>query len=194
MMPQRAKVRRVCGARNGWSSGLPIRKRMRAAGQETRIEEGRDIGGRYRAIADAPLCRLDLDQRLQKEHAPRAGADNFDRQTRAPALPPRSLRRPCWRQPRARPHPEGQKCASWRARLFECFVDFVRIQPPEWLAIDKGGRAMWRKGRGNKPARQSVRHQLSCHASQRQAWPRTVAAKPSLPMLWQASPRQSCRR
>ena len=55
MMPQRAKVSRVCCLRNGISSARPRRERVRAAVQHAGIEQAVDIGRRHRPIGDAAL-------------------------------------------------------------------------------------------------------------------------------------------
>src|SRR6202047_3033324 len=56
-------------------------KRMRAAGQKPGVEEGSNDRSRYRAVANAPLRRLDLDQGLEEEHSARAGTDDLDRKS-----------------------------------------------------------------------------------------------------------------
>src|SRR5580704_11199080 len=54
-------------------------ERMRAAGHQAGVEEGSNVRSRNRAITDAPVGCLDLDQGLEKEHPARAGADDLDR-------------------------------------------------------------------------------------------------------------------
>ena len=54
----------------------PERLGMRAAGQEARIEQRRDLIRRNRSVADAPGGGFDLDQRLEPKEAARTGAHN----------------------------------------------------------------------------------------------------------------------
>ncbi|MFO0632723.1 MAG: hypothetical protein U0168_07735 [Nannocystaceae bacterium] len=52
---------------------------MIAALEHAGREQARDVRGRDRAVADAPLRRDDLDQRLEPDHAARAVAHQLDR-------------------------------------------------------------------------------------------------------------------
>ena len=52
--------------------------RMSLAGQERRVEQGRCVLRRDRAVADPPFLRLDLDERLEPEEAARSRPDDLE--------------------------------------------------------------------------------------------------------------------
>ena len=166
---------------------------MRAAVQETCIEEGRDIGSQYRAIADTPLCRLDLDQRLQKEHTPRAGADNLDRQTARL----RFCHDLCGDLVGAngeRGYVPGNENARHGAHASSSASEILSAsnRPSGSPSIRADGDVAQRPRQYTGSTVTSPSAVVPCQPTP--SLPSTVAAKPSLPTLWQASPRQSCRR
>ena len=116
MMPQRAKVRRVCLLRKGISSGSPDAQRMATP------PAGRRRTGPPRPSTATgpkpmrPLGSLDLDQRLQPEQAARAGAHDLDGDALALGSLRQSPPRPCRRRRRGPRHRGERRCASLIAR------------------------------------------------------------------------------